>query len=341
MFITGVGMICPVGLSAATACAAKRAGVSNLVELPFQDNEGLPIIGGAVPGIDWTASKPARLLELLTAALSDLIAGQPSGTRWEQVPLLVGLAEASRPGGGAVPVNSIVSEIEQKLGVHFHPHASRAFRSGHTAAFEAVGTARGLFQSGKGRAFIVCGVDSYLNASSLLWLNRQFRLKTPSNRDGVIPGECAAAVLMRGDRVPTAAAEVAGLGQANEAAHIMSGEPLLGLGLAGAARQALAEAGLGLHDIDLRLSDVTGELYGFKELPLVEGRLMRVVRKQEQPLWHWSEAIGDIGAAAGVAQLVLADQAFRKNYAPGQRAICLTGSVAGGRAAAVLKRCET
>ena len=111
-----------------------------------------------------------------------------------------------------------------------------------------------------------------------------------------------------------------------------------GLGLTEAVRTALAEAKLGLHEIDCRFSDVTGELYGFKELPLVEGRLMRVVRKREQPLWHWAEVIGDSGAAAGALQLVAADEAFRKGYAPGERIICLTSAGPGDRASAVLRR---
>jgi 3-oxoacyl-[acyl-carrier-protein] synthase-1 len=176
--------------------------------------------------------------------------------------------------------------------------------------------------------------------ATLFWLDRHYRLKTPANRDGVIPGEAAAAVLVQAKPSAAAMAEVIGLGFGKEQAPILSEEPLLGRGLADAARSALSEVQLGLHEMDLRLSDVTGELYEFKELPLVEGRLMRVIRKEAQPLWHWAEAIGDSGAAAGVAQLVLADQAFRKGYAPGQQAICLTSSVTGERAVAVLRNCQ-
>ena len=141
-------------------------------------------------------------------------------------------------------------------------------------------------------------------------------MKTPANRDGVIPGEAAAAVLIQAKHslAATARGNRAAIGK--EPAPILSEEPLLGRGLAEATRSALAEAKLGLHEMDVRLSDVTGELYGFKELPLVEARLMRVVRKEAQPLWHWAESIGDTGAAAGLGQLVLADNAFRKGYAP-------------------------
>jgi 3-oxoacyl-[acyl-carrier-protein] synthase-1 len=337
MFITATGMVCPIGLNAAAACAAKRAGISAFNDLPYQDNAGEPIVGAVVPGLDLDRQRAPRLVELLTKCLADLMKEQAAG-RWEQVPLLVGLAETGRPGGAAELADSIVKRIQEALSVRFHPQLSRAFAAGHTAAFEALRVARELLDGGTIAACVVCGVDSLVNAVTLLWLDHHFRLKTPVNRDGVIPGEAAAAVLVQKTLAPGAVTEVTGLGFSKEKAHILSDEPLLGLGLAEAARTALAEAKLGMHEIDCRLSDVTGELYGFKELPLIEGRLMRVVRKEEQPLWHWVEAIGDCGAAAGVAQLVAADEAFRKGYAPGDRMICLTSAVPGDRAAAILRR---
>ena len=130
---------------------------------------------------------------------------------------------------------------------------------------------------------------------------------------------------------------MAGLGFGEEPGHVRSDEPLRAAGLAQAVRTALSEARLGYHEIDLRLSDVTGESYGFKEVLLMEARVMRELRYSYQPIWHWGEAIGDTGAAAGVVQLVSADDAFRKGYAPGRSAICLTSSGPGARAAAVVR----
>ncbi|WP_448724115.1 3-oxoacyl-ACP synthase [Pseudomonas farris] len=340
IFITGSGMACPVGLSAASACAAKRAGLSALENLPYLDNSCEPIVGAMVPGLDWTLPRASRLIELLSQALADLLLGSPD-MHWDQVPLLLCLAEPERPGGGsrnAGLVQSIVDHLYDAFGVHFHPTSSRVFPTGHTAGFLALREARRLIQHEQTPACLVCGVDSLLNAATLQWLDEHHRLKTPANRDGLIPGEAAAAVLVQAGPCHSAGGvEVIGIGFGQEQAPILSGEPLLGLGLTAAARSALAEAKLGLHEIDLRLSDVAGELYGFKELPLMEGRLMRVVRKQAQPLWHWAEAIGDTGAAAGIAQLVLADQAFRKGYAPGPRAMGLTSSAEGDRAVSVLR----
>ena len=50
-----------------------------------------------------------------------------------------------------------------------------------------------------------------------------------------------------------------------EKATIESDEPLRGDGLAAAYRQALDAAGLGLHEIDYRIADLSGEQYWFKE----------------------------------------------------------------------------
>ncbi|CAA2101247.1 hypothetical protein [Variovorax paradoxus] len=336
MFIGAVAMVCPVGLDAASACAAKRAGISAFGNLPYRDNAGEPVVGAIVPGLDWTLPRASRLGRMLARCVAGLAAERPD-LAWERVPILVCLAEPDRPGGSADLAPVIVEHLQEVLGMRFDAGASGVFASGHVAGFQALREARRLVHQGLAPACVVCGADSMLNAATLLWLDRHYRLKTPANRDGAIPGEAAAAVLVETAPAGDAAVEVAGLGFGLEDAPLLSEAPLLGRGLTAAVRSALGEASLGLHEIDLRLSDVTGELYGFKELPLMEGRLMRVVRKQAQPLWHWAEAIGDTGAASGIAQLVLAHQACRKRYAPGDTALCLCSSLAGERAAAVLR----
>lgn len=337
MYIAATSIICPVGLSPQAACAAMRAGIPAFKELPYCDNQGEPIFGAFVPGFNEFPRQGPQLVDMLTQALSDLVKSN-STIDFRRMPLLVGLAEPDRPGADASLAGSIIAKLQDALGVQFHPQHSRTYASGHTACFEALANARELLQDSYVPACVVCSVDSFLNARTLLWLDRDFRLKTPANRDGVIPGEAAAAVLLQLTAPAKTAAEVAGLGFGDEQAHILSEEPLLGLGLTDALRTALAEASVGMHQIDCRISDVTGELYGFKELPLVEGRLTRVVRKQEQPLWHWAEMIGDTGAAAGVLQLIAAADAFQHGYAPGALTACMTSAVQGKRAATVLRR---
>lgn len=337
MFINATGIACPAGLSAASACAAKRSGISALNDTPYRDNAGGPIVGGAVSSLDWTTRGARRLRELLAISLIDVMNSQ-ARLPWDRVPLIVCVAERERPGTSEEVAATIVASVEQDLSIKFHPKHSRVVASGHVAGFEALQEARILLERGGAPACLVCGVDSFLNPTTLHWLDENYRLKTPGNRDGLIPGEAATCLMLQTRPMRDLATQVIGIGFGTEQAPNMSDMPLLGRGLTDAVRAALAEAELGLHEVDLRLSDVTGELYGFKELSLVEARLMRTVRKEAQPLWHWAEAIGDSGAAAGVAQMILADEAFRKNYAPGQHAICLTSSVSGKRASVVLRR---
>jgi 3-oxoacyl-[acyl-carrier-protein] synthase-1 len=102
-----------------------------------------------------------------------------------------------------------------------------------------------------------------------------------------------------------------------------------------ASRIALAEAGLGIADIDFRLSDASGEGYGFKEVSLALSRMLRT-RKETVPLWLSAETLGEIGAASGIASLVVASVAMGRGVAPGQRAICYTAAPSGDRAVAVL-----
>jgi 3-oxoacyl-[acyl-carrier-protein] synthase I len=339
MDVVSTGMACCVGLGAEAACAAMRAGISMFEELPYFDNSGEPIVGTVLPDLKPGLRGSERLVEILSLAVSDCLADgqhEPSS-----VALLVGLAEPKRPGGGGELAETIVGTVQQKLGVRFHPHWSRAFARGHTAGFEALGAARELLRQERVGACLICGVDSYINANSLAWLERHWRLKTPDNSDGVIPGEAAAAVLLQNlgaAQDSTAdAVRVTGLGFAKESVDVFSEEPLLGLGLTEAARAALGEAGLEFHEIDLRLSDVTGEHYGFKEQALMLARLMRQ-RREEFPIWHCADSIGDTGAAAGICQLVMAFHAFRKRAATADRVICFTSAVPGDRAVVVLER---
>ncbi|MCH8043923.1 MAG: 3-oxoacyl-ACP synthase [Planctomycetes bacterium] len=338
MYLTSAGMVCPVGLSASAACAAMRAGVAMFEELSYRDNMREPVVGAMVASLDIQLEPGLRLTELLSTAIADCLPEEVAEPL-DSVPLLVGLAETDRPGGQASLADSIIGDVERKLGVRFHPDRSCTIARGHVSGFVALRKAREMLKDSAIPACLLCGVDSYLNASSLSWLDQQWRLKTSDNSDGVIPGEAAAAIYVR--RQPTSATgtvvEVIGLGAARESATVLSEEPLLGLGLTDAARAALAEAKLEMHEIDFRLSDVTGESYGFKEQALALSRLMRA-RREELPIWHSADCIGDCGAAAGVGQLVIARESFIKDYAPGDHAACYTSSVPGDRAVTVLRR---
>src|SRR6058998_3168371 len=97
MHIIATGMVCAVGLNAAAACAAMRAGIAGFGELPYYDNDGEPVMGAVVPGLDPNLKRGERLIELLSMAVADCLKSAPK-IPLERVPLLVGLPETGRPG---------------------------------------------------------------------------------------------------------------------------------------------------------------------------------------------------------------------------------------------------
>jgi 3-oxoacyl-[acyl-carrier-protein] synthase I len=336
MYVTAAGMVCSVGLSAESACAAIRARIAGFEETNFLNTDQQFTVGARVASLTADLPYAERLGAMLSQSIRDCLQGQ-SMLATERIPLLVGAAEAGRPGGAVGSNAKLLADVSARLGINFHPTFSAVIPEGHTAGFSALRAARHLLTANQVAAALVCGVDSYLNRDSLAWLGDTSRLKTFKNSDGVIPGEAAAAVLVR--REPSGAepaTAILGIGIAKEEASILNEDPLLGHGLSNAARAALAEAELGIEGMDFRMADVTGESYGFKEQALMVSRLLRS-SKDKFPLWDFSASIGDVGAAVGITQLVVAHVAFKKGYAPGERALCCTSAVPGQRAVLVIQ----
>jgi 3-oxoacyl-[acyl-carrier-protein] synthase-1 len=128
------------------------------------------------------------------------------------------------------------------------------------------------------------------------------------------------------------ATEVLGVGAAEEPATVLDDEPSPALGMTAAVRSALQAARLTFAEVDVRLSELGGESYE----PLMLARLQRS-RRESVPLWHPAEYIGTTGAAAGIALLVVAEEAFRNRAFPGSVALCTASTAGGGRGAVVLR----
>ena len=181
---------------------------------------------------------------------------------------------------------------------------------------------------------LIAATDSLLSWPTLSHYEREDRLLTPTNSNGFMPGEGAGALLVRR---PAEGAElvVSGLGFGVEKAHLTSDEPLRADGLSAAIKAALAEAGVAMHDMDFRITDLSGEQFYFKEAALALSRTLRQ-RKEEFDLWHPAECTGEPGAVAGVSILALADAACRKRYTKGPAIVAHMGNDAGQRAALTL-----
>jgi 3-oxoacyl-[acyl-carrier-protein] synthase-1 len=131
-----------------------------------------------------------------------------------------------------------------------------------------------------------------------------------------------------------ALAHIRGIGLAREQASLTNDVPLRAQGLVEACHAALTQAGLALHEIDLLLSDASGEGFFFKERALLLSRLLSTP-KPTLPIWSCATTLGHTGAAAGLCNVVWALAARERGYAPGPRVLACAGSELELRAALV------
>ncbi|MER8823026.1 hypothetical protein NKI56_21820 [Mesorhizobium sp. M0622] len=330
--ISCLSLVSPVGYSPASAVAAMRAGIAAFGELPYRDANGEAILGAVVNAFAPDLRGRDRLSALVEFAIDQLDPDATEALPWGQMPLILCTREPEMPGGR---INGILGGITLPHGAPLAGPKSGHIAAGPISAFAAISRARDLLQNRDVPACIVLAVDSLIDARTLGWLDARARLKTTIETDGLIPGEGACITVVSRQPITQSHVIVRGLGLGRETATIYNEEPLRANGLTAALKIALEEAGVHMHDVAFRLSDVAGESYAFEELVLAQMRTMRKTRP-EQPVWHAADCIGDSGAAAGLIQFAWAEQAYKRNYAPGAIAALHGSSSFGGRAAAIV-----
>ncbi len=330
--IVGSGMVTGVGLTAPASCAAIRCGIDNFQETRFMDTGGEWIIGSSVP-LEQPWHGITKLTKMLVGALQECAASDPM-LCFEQVPILLCLAEEGRPGRPHDLSNQVLIETQKELGIRFH-EKSGSIAQGRVSIAVAMKHARKLIYEDRLTQVIIAGVDSLLVGPTLSSFEERERLLTSLNSNGFIPGEAAAAVLVQSTH-GQAGLTCMGLGFGTENATVYAEDiPLRADGLVAAIRGALCEAGCDMGATDFRITDVSGEQYCFKEAALALTRILRQ-RKEEFDIWHPADCIGEVGAAIGPAMLAVFLAASQKNYSPGKSAIAHLGSDGGKRAAMVL-----
>jgi 3-oxoacyl-[acyl-carrier-protein] synthase-1 len=334
VFVRAVGMACPVGLTARTACAAFRAGLNRFSETEYLDNGGEPVVGSFLERLDGSMSRMQRCFELLWYALRDVCQSGEIGTgALAELPMLVIMPTVNVEGTNLR--DTVTAWLSAKLGVRLNPGLVEVGQGGSVASVRAIEVARQWLSERPGKQILVVAVDSYIEARALVQLARARRLLSSQCRDGVIPGEAAACVLL-GPAVPESAGSIAGIGFGTEPSRLDNDVPLRGDGIAQAARRALAEAGLEMHDLDFRLSDAAGEAIDFKEQVLVVSKLLRR-NKDRFSLVLPATSLGFTGAAAPLCALALAASTWQQGAAPGPRAITFATEADGNRAALVIE----
>jgi 3-oxoacyl-[acyl-carrier-protein] synthase-1 len=330
--IVSMGLATSVGLTAPSSCAAIRAKLTNPCETRFIDSGGEWIRGHRVP-LEQPWSGRTRLRKMATRAIRECLAPIPEAS-WPGIPLLLCVAERERPGRTDDVEDELLAEVCAELGVRFGEQ-SQVIPRGRVSGSIALLRARRLLMEKRAEFVLIAATDSLLSWPTVSAYESADRVLTSVNSNGFLPGEAAAAILLGH---PSGGSQLVciGLGFGQEPAPIDSEEPLRADGLVQAIGNALDEAGCQMHEIDLRIADMSGEHYYFKEASLAMSRLLRE-RKEEFPIWHHAECIGECGAASGLVSYIVACVACQKGYAPGPRILCQAAGDNAERAAAIFE----
>lgn len=330
--IRASGLVTSVGFNARSTLAAMRARLRNVYEVGLWDPESAsspPV--GKVRLPQWWTGLP-KLADLAAPAIHEcLTAASVAG---KKVPVLLGVADSARVHRLEGIDDSILEEIERRLGHVLHP-LSAVLAHGHVAAATALGRAADILRDdARVSCIVVAAVDSLIDDRLMNHYLEQRRLLTPANSNGLSLGEAGSAVLVCRCGTPDEL-RILGMGTAHESATIESDQPCKGDGLAQAIRMALQQAGSTMDDVQYRITDLNGEHYKFKEMMLAMMRFQYRPKPRVLDLWHPNEYVGDVGAAIGPLVLATALDAGRKAYAVGRRALCTFGDDTGARACIV------
>lgn len=331
--ILGTGLVTSVGLTAAACCCAFRAKISNPFETPFIDSSGAWIMAHQV-SLDRPWPGLTKLAKMAVLAIEEALDGL-NRDEWHRLPLLLCVAEAERCGRMAGLDDQLLTQIQSELGVSF-AQTSALVPHGRVSVAVALAQARALLGSTAIPGVLIVSADSLLSWPTLSHYEREDRLLTESNSNGFMPGEGAGALWVGAVEGRSTQLLCTGVGFGREPAHIDSGEPLRADGLTQAIKASLDDAGRQPHDMDLRITDNSGEQYYFKEASLALSRTLRQ-RKEDFDIWHPAECTGEAGAASGVAVIATAREACLKGYAPGRNILTHWANDAGQRAAVILE----
>jgi 3-oxoacyl-[acyl-carrier-protein] synthase-1 len=327
------GLVTPVGLSAQASCAAFRARLTNPSETRFIDADGEWIMAHQVP-LEQPWRGLARLARMAAMAIEEALVDVPRD-QWDALPLVLCVAETQRPGRMEGLDDELFQRIQELLGVGFSTD-SMIVPQGRVGVAVAFAQARALMVEPHVTRVLVAASDSLLSWPTLGHYERQDRLLTAGNTDGFMPGEAAGALLLGAPEGRAGELLCTGIGFGRELAHIDSEEPLRAEGLSQAVKAALTDAGCQMRQMDLRITDLSGEQYYFKEAALALSRTLRV-RKEAFDIWHPAECTGEVGAASGVAIVSSALAACDKHYTPGPNILAHMANDAGQRAALCLQ----
>jgi len=298
--VEAAGALTPVGTNLTDSMIALFTRVQIFGDLNVLDEEGEPLSGMKIP-FPAEPAGPERLLAMANAVVDEATLGVEPSVR---TPLILCLPEAGAfADAPAEWPTDLLRNVIAKAAIPLDTVRSRVIARGRAGVVEALGVALTLLKEPTMPYCLVGGVDSAVDDGRVEALIGESRLLTVSNKDGYVPGEAGAMLLLSNRPGPGAMAHWLGAADGKEEACRGSNRPITGTGLQEAMAKALAQAKLDFEGLDCLVHDFSGEQRYFEELLLAKSRVSRGrgTGTIEVPAF----STGETGAAAGFLSIAM------------------------------------
>ena len=377
IYITGLGMVSSLGYDVMNSCAAARAGISRAGELDYfrmksvEDGEEISVLGHQVPNATIGFEGLVRLLILSRLALEDLLRNSSlRNLDHSRVGLHLALPDFQRVNRGIDLISDeeirnsrledmadspadadeksygvrICQALTTQLGLTISPGHWFQYYAGHCGVASAIQGAVSALRHRDTDYTVVGGVDSLIEAETLQWLLETGRLKTDGVAVGLQPGEASAFLLL--ERYETAAARgarifgrILELARATEEATLLSGKPVLGIGLSQTIVGVVAKVSKERCLPFWIVTDQNGETYRASEWGYALTRLLaQMPELGDSRLWYPAVAFGDTGAASGFIAICMVIYGFVRGYGLSDVALILSSSEDSERSSILVAR---
>lgn len=332
-----------VGLSAESSAAAVRAGISRVCMHAFLvDLAGDEVRCAADAVLEPALLGARRLVALAEAGLSEITAKLIHQSSWSApVKAFLALPEL-RPGFKERDVGEVARALSApRPGTGALEVCVEANTSGHVGALRGLEDACMQIERGQSELCVIGGVDSYLDSATIGWLDGERRLAREGIRGGFFPGEAAAWVALASEQARARLALRSLATVRVVATDLEQRDPNGSGGLMGEAMsRVLARVATTLRpreQLENIFCDINGERMRTDDWGLAvlrAGALLRDGTGYHTPVAQ----LGDVGAASGALNCVLATQAWQRGYARANTALVWGASWGGLRAAALLDK---
>ncbi|WP_437615244.1 beta-ketoacyl synthase N-terminal-like domain-containing protein [Sorangium sp. So ce834] len=341
--MVAAGAVTPIGLRSIDTAFSHRAAAAAMREAPLVDGSGEPITMCFLPTLDPLVTGAQRAALLAARALGEALEKLGPAARGLRMQMTVCLDEhlGQRPPGGEAPAQRLGAELAARGQTHAPELAVKVSTRGAAAAGFALPELCDALGRGAIDAALLGGVHTDYDPARIAALDAAGRIFRPDNLDALIPGECAAFVVLMRPEVARRAqlrdlGQIVGVATAHERARPDNDESAFqAAGLTAALRSALAP----LSERGLRagwmLTDLTFETFRHFELQAASVRTQHLFCDPQQ-VESPAQRIGYLGAAAIPLHLAIASEAFARGFAPHPCAVSLAGSDGGERAVVVV-----